>query len=246
MLIALFADIHANQLALLACLERAENLGADKLVFLGDLVGYGPDPEKVIETVRPLHERGAVVVKGNHDHAVNEPREAMNERARQAIDWTRDRLNSDDKAYLEALPMTATDGENLYVHADASAPSAWIYVTDPELARRSLKASPATYTFCGHTHVPALYCLSATDKLTAHAPIAEVGVPVGSHRRWLAVIGAVGQPRDGNPAAAFATFDTNSKNLTFHRAPYDVDAQVSRVRRAGLPDVLAVRLLVGR
>ncbi|HEX7110633.1 MAG TPA: metallophosphoesterase family protein [Aestuariivirga sp.] len=246
MLIALIADVHANQLALQGCLERAENLAVDRLVFLGDLVGYGADPGDVINTVRALQERGAIVIRGNHDHAINDPREQMNDRARQAINWTRERLSFEDKSYLAELPMTATQDDILYVHAEASEPTAWKYVTGPVQARTSLEATTATYTFCGHMHVPALYCLSAAGKLTAHAPVSEVSVPVGSHRQWLAVIGAAGQPRDGNPAAAFATFDTNSKILTFRRAPYDVDAQVARVRRAGLPDVLAVRLLVGK
>ena len=246
MLIALIADIHANQLGLQACLERAENLGVDRFVFLGDLVGYGPNPEDVIRTVRALHERGAVVIKGNHDHAINVPREQMNERARLAIDWTRNRLNSADKAYLAALPMTVAEEDILYVHGDASEPTAWNYVTGPVQARNSLAATTATYTFCGHTHMPALFCLSATAKLTTHVPVTDVDMPVGRHRQWLAVIGAAGQPRDGNPAAAFATYDANSRILTFRRAPYDVDAQVARVRRAGLPDLLAVRLLVGR
>ena len=246
MLIALIADVHANQLALLACLERAKNLAVDRLVFLGDLVGYGPDPGEVINTVRSLQERDAIVIRGNHDHAVSDPHEQMNKSARQVIDWTRKRLGFADKAYLAELPMTVTQDDALYVHAEASEPAAWHYVTGPVQARTSLEATTATYTFCGHVHVPALYCLSAAGKLIAHKPVSEVSVPVGSHRRWLAVIGSAGQPRDGNPAAAFATFDTNSKILTFRRVPYDVDAQVARVRRAGLPDVMAVRLLVGK
>lgn len=246
MLIGLIADVHANQLALQACLERVESLAVDRLVFLGDLVGYGPDPGEVINTVRPLQERGAIVIRGNHDLAVSDPREQMNDRARQVIDWTRERLSFEDKAWLAGLPMAATQDDILYVHADASDPAAWHYVTGPVEARTSLEATTAIYTFCGHVHVPALFCLSAAGKLIAHTPISEVSVPVGSHRHWLAVIGSAGQPRDGNPAAAFATFDTNSKILTFRRVPYDVDAQVARVRRAGLPDVMAVRLLVGK
>lgn len=246
MLIALIADVHANKLALQACLERAKNLAVDRLVFLGDLVGYGPEPGEVINTVRSLQERGAIVIKGNHDHAVSDPREQMNKSARQVIEWTRKRLGFADKAFLAELPMTAMQDDILYVHAEASEPAAWRYVTGAVEARTSLEATTATYTFCGHVHVPALYCLSPAGKLVAHTPISEVSVPVGSHRQWLAVIGSAGQPRDGNPAAAFATFDTNSKILTFRRVPYDVDAQVARVRRAGLPDVMAVRLLVGK
>jgi diadenosine tetraphosphatase ApaH/serine/threonine PP2A family protein phosphatase len=95
-------------------------------------------------------------------------------------------------------------------------------------------------------HVPALYCLSATGRLITHTPVTDVAVPVGSHRRWLAVLGSAGQPRDGNPAAAFATYDTDTASLTFHRVPYDVETAASLVRQAGLPDALAARLLRGR
>jgi diadenosine tetraphosphatase ApaH/serine/threonine PP2A family protein phosphatase len=246
MLIALIADVHANNIALQACLARIANLGAGKIVFLGDLVGYGAEPEDVVETVRFLSQKGAIVVKGNHDHAIASPRVQMNDTARRAIDWTREHLSSGAKAFLAALPMTAEENGCLYVHADASAPERWNYVTGPAAARASIEATTAALTFCGHVHVPALYCLSPTGRLITHTPVTDVAVPVGSHRRWLAVLGSAGQPRDGNPAAAFATYDTDTNSLTFHRVPYDVEAAASLVRQAGLPDALAARLLRGR
>jgi diadenosine tetraphosphatase ApaH/serine/threonine PP2A family protein phosphatase len=104
----------------------------------------------------------------------------------------------------------------------------------------------ATVTFCGHVHVPAIYCLSATGKMVSHVPVQEVAIPLMAQRKWLAVIGSAGQPRDGNPAASFAIYDTAARTLTYHRAPYDVESVSQRIRALGLPDSLAERLLRGR
>ena len=127
-----------------------------------------------------------------------------------------------------------------------SAPAQWNYVTTAAAALRSLGATPAFATFCGHTHMPQLHGLSAAGKLVSHTPVADVPIPLGAPRRWLAVIGSAGQPRDGNPAASFATYDTRRRELTYHRVPYDVETVAARVRSEGLPDVLAARLLAGR
>jgi diadenosine tetraphosphatase ApaH/serine/threonine PP2A family protein phosphatase len=246
MRIALISDIHANLPALDACLSAAERLGAGELAFLGDFVGYGPDPEAVIERVRPLVDAGAVAVLGNHDLAVLKPSKDMNPTAAEAIAWTRKHLSEDAKSFLARLPFEIRSGDVLFVHADASDPAAWYYVTDAETARASLMGSTASVTFCGHVHVPAVYCLSATGKMTAHAPVMGVATPLLSQRKWLAVLGSAGQPRDGNPSASFAIYDTDARTITYHRAPYDVEGVAQRIRAMGLPDSLAERLLKGR
>jgi predicted phosphodiesterase len=246
MRIALIADIHANLPALEACLAAAERLKADRLAFLGDFVGYGPDPEAVIERVRPLVEAGAVAVLGNHDLAVLKPSRDMNPIAAEAIAWTRTHVSDAAASFLAGLPLDVRSSDLLFVHADASNPAAWNYVTDAEMARASLAACSATVTFCGHVHVPGVYCLSATGKMTTHAPMQDAGIPLLPQRRWLAVIGSAGQPRDGNPAAAFATYDTDTRTLAYRRAPYDVEGVSQRIRALGLPDKLAERLLRGR
>lgn len=246
MRIALISDVHANLPALEACLAAVERLQVAKLVFLGDFVGYGPDPEAIINRVRPLAEAGAIAVLGNHDMAVLKPARYMNAVATQAIDWTRQQLSEASKSFLAALPFEVRSGEALYVHADASDPAAWHYVTDAETARASLSGCDAMLTFCGHVHVPAVYCLSATGKIISHKPMQDVAVPLLAHRKWLAVVGSAGQPRDGNPAASFAVFDTVERSLTYRRAPYDVESVAQRIRALGLPDSLAARLLEGR
>lgn len=246
MRIALISDIHANLPALEACLAAAARLQVDKLALLGDFVGYGPDPEAVINRVRPLVEAGAIAVLGNHDMAVLKPARDMNATAAEAIAWTRGQLSEASKSFLAVLPFEVRSDDVLYVHADASDPAAWHYVTDGETARASLAGSDAMLTFCGHVHVPAVYCLSATGKMISHAPVQDVAMPLLAHRRWLAVLGAAGQPRDGNPAASFAVHDTAERSLTYRRAPYDVDSVAQRIRALGLPDSLAARLLEGR
>ena len=170
----------------------------------------------------------------------------MSAAAAQAIAWTRNQLSEASQSFLATLPLEVRSGDILFVHADASDPGAWHYVADAEMARASLSGCLAQVTFCGHVHVPALYCLSATAKMIAHTPAVGVAIPLLSHRKWLAVIGSVGQPRDGNPAAAFAIYDTAARELTFRRAPYDVEAAAARLRATGLPESLAVRLLQGK
>ncbi len=246
MLIALITDIHGNNLAFEACLVQAASLGAARMVFLGDLVGYGAEPETAVRQVMELAMQGAVVLKGNHDNAVNVPGETMNTYAQCAIEWTRSQLGGEAKSFIAGLALQLREDDRLYVHADASSPRRWRYVTDADAARVSLSATDARITFCGHVHAPALYCLSETGKLTSHRPVSNVGIALTEQRRWLAVIGSAGQPRDGNPAAAYATYDTATRLLTFRRAPYDAEAAAAKIRAAGLPDMLAARLLVGR
>jgi diadenosine tetraphosphatase ApaH/serine/threonine PP2A family protein phosphatase len=246
MRIALISDIHSNMPALEACLLAAARLEAGSLAFLGDFVGYGPDPEAVINRVRPLAEAGAIAVLGNHDLAVLKPTRDMNSTAAQAVAWTRTQLSEASASFLAGLPFEVRLDDLLFVHADASDPAAWHYVTDAEAARASLSRCPARVTFCGHVHVPAVYCLSATDKIITHRPVEGVATPLLAQRKWLAVLGSAGQPRDGNPAASFAIYDTAARTLTYHRAPYDVEAVSQRIRALGLPDSLADRLLKGR
>lgn len=246
MLLGVISDIHANELALAACLDAAAALGVERLVFLGDLVGYGPDPEAVTRRVAGLAAQGALVIKGNHDEAaVTGEVSGMNATAARAIAWTRPRLSDVSKQFLAGLPMEQAHDDLLFVHSEASAPQLWIYVLDAATAMRSLIAVPARVTFCGHVHVPQLYCMTATAKVVAHQPATDIGVPLPAQRQWLAVAGACGQPRDGNPAAAFFTYDTSSRMLTFRRAAYDTEAAAERVRAAGLPEQLAMRLLSG-
>lgn len=245
MLIALLADIHGNREALIACLADAERAGAERYVFLGDLVGYGADPVWVVDRVADMVEAGAVAVLGNHDAAALSPRESMNAVAAAAIAWTRTRLNAAHRAFLAQLRLTVDDGDRLYVHASASAPDTWIYVMSAREAFQSFRATPHRLTFCGHTHFPALFNESVRTLPQHHVPVDGSPIPLLGQRRWLAVLGAVGQPRDKNPAACYGLFDAESSRLTYLRVPYDVELAARKIRKAGLPEFLAARLTMG-
>jgi diadenosine tetraphosphatase ApaH/serine/threonine PP2A family protein phosphatase len=245
-LLAIFADIHANRQAFAACLEVARVRGAERMIFLGDYVGYGADPEWTLETVMGMVECGAVAVLGNHDEAVSSPTITFNAEAQAAIEWTRGRLGVEQRRFLSELPLALQDDDRLYVHSEASNPASWRYVQSTADAARSLMATPLHVTFCGHIHSPALYSMSAAGKMMSFVPTSGVAVQLLPGRRWLAVLGAVGQPRDGNPAASFAMLDTGSREITWCRVPYDVETAARRIRENGLPLWLADRLLIGR
>jgi diadenosine tetraphosphatase ApaH/serine/threonine PP2A family protein phosphatase len=244
-MIALLADIHGNREAMAACLADAERKAAERYVFLGDLVGYGADPGWVIDRAMEYVARGAIAILGNHDAAAAGRQVAMNETAAAAIAWTRAKLDAAQRDFLEKLPLSVEDGERLYVHASADEPARWHYVLDAYRARKSFEATPARQTFCGHVHSPALYLLSQTDKLFGFRPTAGVAIPLLGNRRFLAVLGAVGQPRDHNPAACYALLDEARNMLTYVRVPYDVASAARKIRDAGLPAVLAARLEQG-
>ncbi len=247
MKLALLADIHANLEALEACLSHSREQGADATAFLGDLVGYGADPAAVLARVRGLARFGAWSVRGNHDDAVaHDGGKTMNAAAQDAVAWTRSRLSPEDLAFLASLPLSVRVGDALLVHGSALAPESWTYVTDPFAAEQSLAAAgDARYVFCGHVHEPALYFTGASQRPTPFRPVPGVAIPVPTHRRWLAIAGAVGQARDGNTAASYALHDTEAKSLTFFRVPYDWQATAAKMRSAGLPELLALRLAHG-
>lgn len=245
MRLAILSDIHANLTALEACLRDAERHGAEQYIFLGDIVGYGPDPGGVVAVVRALTQEGAAAILGNHDEAAFSHSENMNPTAAAAIRWTREHLSQADKDWLSQLPLQHSMPGLVFVHADAAEPSRWRYVTDAETARPSLAAHPGKVTFCGHVHVPALYCNSSGAKVISHHPVTGTAIPLSAHRTWLAVAGSVGQPRDHNPAAAYCMFDTATRELVYRRVAYDVESVANRVHAAGLPGKLAARLLLG-
>jgi diadenosine tetraphosphatase ApaH/serine/threonine PP2A family protein phosphatase len=233
MKLALYADIHSNLEALRACLAHAQALGADRHAFLGDLVGYGADPVAVLDLVEHHAANGAVVVLGNHDAAAaGRPAGQMNANAHAAIVWTQAQLGERQRAFLEALPLTVTDGDMLFVHASAAAPERWIYVTDAADAEQSLSAASANYIFCGHVHQPRLYFMGTGGRPMPFVPVPGIPIPTEAHRRWLAIVGSTGQPRDGNNAACYAFFDQERERITFFRVPYDHRTAAQKIRAA--------------
>ena len=247
MRLAILTDLHANREAVEAVLEHASGQRVDRYALLGDFVGYGADPAWVVDVVRAHVEAGAFAVQGNHDLAVaHGPTPTMRADPRFVVEWTRGQLDAEQIAFLARLPLTQQTGELLLVHANAWAPGEWDYVTGRAEALRSLHATRQRITFCGHMHEPRLYHVSPTGKAADFVPTAGMPIPLLAPRRWLAIPGAAGQPRDGDPAAAYAVYDDATLELTFWRVPYDVDTAVAKIIDAGLPQRLAVRLADGQ
>ncbi len=245
MKIAVLSDIHSNLEALLACLAHAGREGAALHVFLGDLVGYGADPVACLDLLADLADKGALLVRGNHDEAALGGLCAdMNPAARDATYWTRARLHPAQRRFLEALPLTRRRADLFFVHASAAAPANWDYVTSPVQAAHCMDASAAAVTFAGHVHQQSLF-FSAAGSVRAFHPVPGVPIPLSGRRRWLAIAGSVGQPRDGNSAAAYALYDEEERELTFFRVPYDHATAARKILAAGLPGRLAWRLQRG-
>ena len=250
MKLALLSDIHSNLHALDACLAHARAQGAQRFAFLGDLVGYGAHPGAVLDRIMLLTEEGALVLKGNHDQGAVHPPVTPQTVGDQSAAWTHAQLTSAQRAWLDQLPMTLQVGSALLVHASVHEPALWRYVTDTRSAAASLDAaqqfSAVRYVFGGHVHAQTLYYRGAESGLMPFTPQNGVAIPVPKHRHWLATVGSVGQPRDGNPQAMYTLFDPERSQLTFHRVAYDNAGAAAAIRATALPEYFAQRLETGQ
>ena len=251
MRLALFSDLHANLPAFEACLAQARAVGAERFAILGDLVGYGPHPGEVVERCQELAASGALVLRGNHDVLERNPVQTGTTWADMTAAWTHKQLDDAQREWLAQLPLTARLEDALLVHASAAAPERWGYVDDERAALRSLEAATATdpavrYVFGGHVHLQTLWYRGAGRDLMPFKPRPGTPIPVGPNRQWLATIGSVGQPRDGDPRAAWALFDSTTRQLTFLRVPYERAPVIAALRSLGLPEVLTGRLETAR
>jgi len=249
MKLALLADLHANRHALQACLADAHARGAQQYAFLGDLVGYGAEPAAVLDIVMAMAREGAWVLRGNHDDAVLGAPVGTDRADGAGAAWTRTQLTPAHCEFMEKLPLVLGHGFIMLVHASANEPQNWEYVKDSITASLSLNAaaaSGASHVFCGHVHEQRLFFQGAAQRVMAFEPTPDIAVPVPRHRRWLATVGSVGQPRDGRTEAMYAMFDVDSLQLTFVRVPYDHEAAANAIMAAGLPPFYAQRLAQGR
>ncbi len=238
MRVALLSDIHANLVALEAVLAAVGTI--DGLWVTGDTVGYGPDPS---ETLALLRERDALLVQGNHDRAVatGEGLEYFHDRAAQAARKHAQWLSASERDALEALPLTRALDRFTLCHGSLRDPL-WEYVKTTRAAGATLELAETPHCCNGHTHVPALFRLVAAG-VTAVRIEAETPYPLDE--RTLVNAGSVGQPRDGDPRAAYAIVDTKAGTVTFYRASYRVDETQRRIRARGLPEMFADRLAFG-
>jgi len=239
----ILSDIHANEPALRAVLADLAGQGVARVLCLGDLVGYGADPRPVLETVAT---RAAVVVAGNHDHAAvgQVDLDWFNPYARRAAEWTAEQLAPDHARYLAGLPLTAEHDGATLVHASPRNPGAWSYLVTRGDGARAFSAFATALCFIGHSHLPAVWVLHEDGRLDFDPAPGRVHLTPGA--RHLVNVGSVGQPRDGDPQAAYAVWDPEAGAVEIRRVPYDVAEARRRIHAAGLPRILGDRLLRGR
>lgn len=243
---ALIADVHSNIEALEAVLADARELGAERFVFLGDMVGYGADPVAVVERIAALCEIGHWAILGNHDAAVARLGAVkMHDEALAAMRWTRRQLALWHVQFLAQRPVILCEGNMCFVHASAHAPTEWTYIEGVADAQRSLDAAMRPFVFCGHVHNPVVYYLGHEAKLDLSMPEPGELVPISARRMSLAIVGSAGQPRDGSCLARYALFNSELEQLVFRSLDYDYVSAAAKIRAAGLPDRFA-RWLEGR
>lgn len=255
----IISDIHANLEALEATLQAAAG-AYDRVLVLGDLVGYGADPNAVIDRVRSLPI--AAIIRGNHDKVAAglEDVEGFNYLAREAIEWTAAALAAENREWLAAIPQGPVIIDDTTEICHGTPFDEDVYVFDDMDALRSLNAARRPLCLFGHTHVPAIFRLGeprpadghvrarAGRELESMAPVpgTTFRLDLDDQSECLVNCGAVGQPRDGDARAAYGLLDTDARWVTIMRTPYDIAAAQAKIVAAGLPEVLAQRLAVGR
>ena len=240
-------DIHANLEALDACLTDAGPRGWDTSLVLGDLVGYGADPNAVIARVRAL--QPAAIIRGNHDKVACglDDAESFNPVAKSAARWTFNALTKEHRDWLAALPRgpIAVDETVEICHGSPFDEDAYIF--DEMYVHRALSVASRPLCLFGHTHCPAKFVLSSlgSDRAWLLSP-ADLRITLEANTKYLVNPGAVGQPRDNDPRAAYAIVDTAAASVELFRVRYPVQQAQAKIVKAGLPDVLASRLAIGR
>jgi putative phosphoesterase len=236
----IISDIHSNEPALTSVLDKLDELSVDTVICLGDIVGYASQPSECIELTK---ERSSVIVVGNHDSGAvgTTSINSFNELARKAIKWTEKVLRTAEIEFLNGLPLTHDHDGLFLVHASPFSPSEWHYVFSANQARKAFKSCSSDLIFVGHTHRPAVFS-TKHDGLEIDLKNRYV---MKKGERCLINVGSVGQPRDGDPRASFATFRSDKRVIEFHRTTYDVKRAQESIKKAGLPMQLAWRLSMG-
>ena len=237
---AILSDIHGNLEALDAVLADAASR-TDAMLCLGDIVGYGADPVACIERVA---ERAELVIAGNHEHGVVGLLDLdwFNDRAQAAATWTRRRLDLDQLSWLATRPLVGETDDATLVHASPAWPAEWNYLVSADDGYAAFAAFATRVCFVGHSHRAGAWSIGSSGR--AYEPGAtEVEIERG--RRYLINVGSVGQPRDGDPRAAYALWDVDGRRVTIQRVAYDLATARRKILAAGLPRFLAERLALG-
>ncbi len=235
MAIAVISDIHGNLEALSTALGYIDEQGIKEIYCLGDIVGYGPNPNECIEIVR---QRCKVVLMGNHDYAaIGMARiEYFNQFAKMATYWTMDRLSKENQEFLKQLPFMHQTDMMIFVHSSPSNPSHWYYILSIEDARMEMESFKQNVCFIGHSHVPVVF---TKDKAL------KSDTKIEQNQKYIVNVGSIGQPRDGDPRLSFAIFEPGDGSLKYIRLNYNIDKTYQKIIKSGLPTFLAERLLKG-
>ncbi len=237
---AIIADIHGNLEALQAVLNDAKEQGATHFACLGDVVGYNANPVECLEIVRELE---CSVVRGNHDHYVahSDSLEGFHPLAANVVDWTRKQLTDEQRSYLSRLEFSQREETFTIVHSTLDAPGSWGYVFDKLEAEANFSYQVTSVCFYGHTHVPVAFELVEEIRQGLFQKL-----KIMSGRKYLVNVGSVGQPRDGDPRAAYVIYDMIENQIELRRIPYDFTITQKKILQQGLPERLASRLAIGR
>lgn len=237
---AIIADIHGNLDAFQVVLDDAKKQQVTHYACLGDVVGYNANPKECLDIVRAMN---MPCVKGNHDEycSSEEHLEGFNPAAAEAVNWTRTQLTDDDRQWLRDLKYTRMVTNFTIVHATLDGPQRWGYVFDKLAAAASFTYQNTSVCFFGHTHVPVAFM---KDSVVRGGTYSKFKTEPG--KKYFVNVGAVGQPRDNNPKAAYVVYDTVDGTIEIRRLDYDIAAAQKKILAAGLPERLAERLAYGR
>ena len=235
------SDIHGNLEALTAVLDDLRGRKIDDIICLGDIVGYGPDPNACVELIQ---ENVRYAVLGNHDSAAigKTTLQYFNLYARQAIEWTRELLEADAYSYLSVLPLKIIVGDMTLVHSTPKHPEDWAYLYDTRDAIENFGHFRTRFCFIGHSHRP----LAFFHENERYWVIQDQTLLMPPEIRCIVNVGSVGQPRDGDPRACYGIFDTAKMEFQYIRVPYEIEKTQKKMQKFGLPDYLIQRLAVGR
>jgi predicted phosphodiesterase len=237
---AIIADIHANLEAFQVILDDAQKQKVTHYACLGDVVGYNANPKECLEIVRKMN---IPCVKGNHDEycSTEDVLEGFNPAAAEAVQWTREQLSDEERQWLSELKYSRMVANFTLVHATLDAPERWGYVFDKLAAAASFPYQNTQVCFFGHTHVPVAFMRDTVVRGGTYSKF-----KIDTAKKYFINVGAVGQPRDNNPKAAYVVYDMDEGTIELRRLEYDIPTTQKKILAAGLPERLAERLAVGR
>ena len=237
---AIIADIHGNLEALQVVLQDIKNQGCTHYACLGDVVGYNANPKECLDIVRGMN---IPCVKGNHDEycSTEEVMDGFNPAAAEAVMWTRKQLTEDDRQWLRDLKYVRMVTSFSIVHATLDGPQRWGYVFDKLAAAASFTYQNTSICFFGHTHVPVAFMRDSMVRGGTYSKF-----KIDPAKKYFVNVGAVGQPRDGNPKCAYVVYDVDEGTIELRRLDYDIAAAQKKILAAGLPERLAERLAYGK